>query len=108
MKREDRAPEPSFAPRTLTPLSRGGIILTAPITGNPMTQITARLPDGLVDEIDKAARQLNSSRTEFVRKAIEQYLEDLEDLRLGLESLQDSEEPVHDWEDLRRELLGQG
>jgi len=40
-----------------------------------------------------------------IRKAIEWYLEDLEDLRLGLERLQDPADPVLEWEDVRRELL---
>jgi RHH-type rel operon transcriptional repressor/antitoxin RelB len=70
-----------------------------------MTQVTARLPDSLVREMDTAAQRLSHSRTQFVRRAIEYYLEDLEDLRLGLERLQDPADPVLDWEDVRRELL---
>jgi transposase len=42
-----------------------------------------------------------------MRLAIEYYLEDVEDLRLGLERLQDPADPVLDWGDVRRELLGQ-
>jgi RHH-type rel operon transcriptional repressor/antitoxin RelB len=70
-----------------------------------MTQVTARLPDTLVQEMDAAAERLSHSRAQFVRKAIEYYLEDLEDLRLGLERLQDPGDPVLEWEDVRRELL---
>lgn len=70
-----------------------------------MTQITARLPDKLVHEIDEAARRLKRSRAEVVRLAIEYYLEDFEDLRLGLERLQDPSDPILDWEDVKRELL---
>jgi len=72
-----------------------------------MTQITARLPDSLVEEVDRAAARLRRSRAQLVRQAIEYYLEDLEDLRLGLERLQDPSDPVLDWADVRRELLDQ-
>jgi transposase len=75
------------------------------IGDSTMTQITARLPDKLVHEIDEAARRLKRSRAEVVRLAIEYYLEDFEDLRLGLERLQDPSDPILDWEDVKRELL---
>lgn len=71
-----------------------------------MTQITARLPDDLVEAIDRAAARLSRSRAQFVRQALEYYLEDLEDLRLGLERLQDPADPVLDWNEVRGELLG--
>lgn len=70
-----------------------------------MTQVTARLPDALARKMDAAAERLSRSRAQLVRQAIEYYLEDLEDLRLGLERLQDPADPVLDWEDVRRELL---
>jgi transposase len=72
-----------------------------------MTQITARIPDQLAREIDAAAAQLKRSRAQVVRQALEYYLEDLEDLRLGLERLQDPADPILDWESVRRELLDQ-
>ncbi len=72
-----------------------------------MRQITARIPDELAREIDAAAAQLKRSRAQVVRLALEYYLEDLEDLRIGLERLQDPADPILDWEDVRSELLGQ-
>lgn len=72
-----------------------------------MTQITARLPEELVEAIDTAASRLQRSRSELVRQAIEYYLEDLEDLRLGLERLQDPSDPVLDWEEVKRGLLAE-
>ncbi len=70
-----------------------------------MSQITARLPDELVALLDEAASRLNRSRAQVVRRAIEYYLEDVEDLRLGLERLQDPMDPVLDWADVSRDLL---
>jgi RHH-type rel operon transcriptional repressor/antitoxin RelB len=72
-----------------------------------MTQITARIPDELASKIDAAAARLNHSRAQVVRQALEYYLEDLEDLRLGLERLSDPADPILDWDEVRRELLDQ-
>jgi RHH-type rel operon transcriptional repressor/antitoxin RelB len=72
-----------------------------------MPQITARLPEPLVKEMDSAAKRLGRTRADLIRKAVEYYLDDLEDLKLGLERLQDPADPVLDWQDVRRELLGQ-
>jgi transposase len=71
-----------------------------------MTQVSARLPDELVQSIDETARRLNRSRAEIIRQAIEYYLDDVEDLKLALERLQDPSDPVLDWEEVRRDLLG--
>ena len=70
-----------------------------------MPQITARIPDDLARQIDSAAARLNHSRAQVVRQALEYYLEDLEDLRLGLERLSDPADPILDWGEVRRELL---
>ena len=71
-----------------------------------MSEITARLPDDLVGELDAAARELNRSRTDLVRQAIERYLEDFDDLTVALQRLRDPTDPVLDWDDVRDDLLG--
>ena len=70
-----------------------------------MAQITARLPDAVVASLDAAAGQLNRSRAEIVRQAIERYLEDFEDLSMAIERLRDPNDPVLDWDQVKRELL---
>ena len=72
-----------------------------------MPQISARVPLKLVREVDRAASALNRSRADIIRASLEYYLADLEDLRLGLEALADPADAVLDWEEVRRELLGQ-
>ena len=72
-----------------------------------MPQITARLPEELVREIDAAAARLKRSRAQLVRQAIEYYLDDLEDLKLGLDRLQDPADPILDWAEVCGELLDQ-
>lgn len=71
-----------------------------------VSQITARLPDDLVGALDAAARELNRSRADLVRQAIERYLEDFDDLSIALERLRDPTDPVLDWDDVRRDVLG--
>ncbi len=71
-----------------------------------MSQITARLPDALVAALDSAASTLNRSRAELVRQAVERYLEDFDDLAVAVERLRDPNDPVLDWDQVKRELLG--
>ena len=47
-----------------------------------MSQITARLPDAVLAALDAVASELQRSRAEIVRFAIERYLEDFDDLSL--------------------------
>ena len=69
------------------------------------TQITVRLPDEQTVALDEAATALKLSRAEVVRQAIEQYLEDFDDLSVAIERLRDPSDPVLDWDAVRRELL---
>ncbi len=71
-----------------------------------MSQITARVPDELVEALDAAAADLKRSRAEVIRQALERYLEDYDDLGVALERLRDPTDPVLDWERVRDELLG--
>jgi len=70
-----------------------------------MGQITTRLPDTVVDALDAVASRLRRSRADIVRQAVERYLEDIDDLSVASERLQDPNDPVLDWDQVRRELL---
>ena len=70
------------------------------------TQVTARLSNELAAGLDAAASALNRSRAEVIRQAIELYLEDFDDLSVAVERLRDPADPVLDWDEVRRELLG--
>lgn len=70
-----------------------------------MVQVTARLPDGLSAELDAAAEQLKRSRADVIRQAIEYYLDDVEDLRCGIEALKDPADPLMNWSEVRDALL---
>ena len=73
-----------------------------------MTQITAQVPDDLVRALDAAAAQFNQSRDEIVRLALELYLLDLEDLALAKAAADDPNDPILDWEGVKRQLFGSG
>ena len=68
-------------------------------------QVTARLPDPVVAALDSAARQLRRSRADVIRLAVENYLEDFDDLSVSIDRLRDPRDPVLDWDKVRRELL---
>ena len=70
-----------------------------------MIQITARIPDDVIAELDEAASRLKRSRADLVRHAIERYLEDFQDLSLAVQRLQDPSDPVLDWDEVRDELV---
>ena len=70
-----------------------------------MVQVTARLPEALGAELDAAAQQLNRCRADIIRQAIEDYLDDVEDLRCDVAALKDPADPVLDWSELRDALL---
>ena len=72
-----------------------------------MTQITARLPDELVESLDATARELRKSRAEVVRAAIELYLAEYEDLAVAISRLRDPSDPVLDWDEVRGDLLAE-
>ncbi len=68
-------------------------------------QVTARLPDPIVDALDGAARQLGRSRADVIRLAVERYLEEFDDASVAIDRLRDPTDPVLDWDEVRRELL---
>lgn len=70
-----------------------------------MSQITARLPDELLAELDQAAKALRRTRAQLVRQAIEYYLDDFEDLSRAIEVLRDPADPVLDWDSVKRDLI---
>ena len=70
-----------------------------------MAEIIARVPDELASALDAAAAALQSNRAAVVRQALEQYIEDFDDLTAAAERLRDAGDPALDWDAVRRELL---
>lgn len=72
-----------------------------------MSQITARLPDEVVAELDKAAQALHRSRADIIRQAIEAYIEDFNDIAVAIERLKDPTDDTIDWQEAKRALLAE-
>ena len=70
-----------------------------------MSQVTARVPDEMIEELDKAARSLRRTRAEIVRQAIKLYPEDYQDLAAAIDALRDPADEVFNWEEVRSALL---
>ena len=72
-----------------------------------MAKISTKLPDRIIESLDKAADTLGRPRSEIVRQAIERYLEDIDDLDAVIRRRQEPPaEPALEWEDVKRDLLG--
>jgi len=70
-----------------------------------MSQITARIPDDVLEALDNAAKTLHRSRADIIRQAIESYLEDFDDIAISLERLRDPSDETVDWEEAKHALL---
>ena len=70
-----------------------------------MVEISATMPDDLVEALDAAAAATNQSRNDIIRQAVESYLEDLKDAALAMERLNDKSDMFLDWEDVKRDLV---
>ena len=70
-----------------------------------MHQISVKLPDDLTAALDEAATQLHRTRSELIRQAVENYLDDFEDISRAVEVLRDPADPILDWETVKHKLL---
>ncbi|WP_292993325.1 ribbon-helix-helix domain-containing protein [Nitrosomonas sp.] len=73
-----------------------------------MRQISVRLPDELVTALDEAAAKLHRARADVIRQAVENYLDDFEDISRAVEILRDPADPILDWETVKHNLLSYG
>ncbi len=71
-----------------------------------MVEISATMPDHLVEALDAASAATNQSRSDIIRQAVETCLEDLRDAALAMDRLNDQSDSFLDWEDVKRDLLG--
>ena len=70
-----------------------------------MSRITATIPPAMAKALDVAAAELNSTRSEIVRVALEGYLEDHDDLTVAMARLRDPTDPVCDCDEVRRQVV---
>ena len=70
-----------------------------------MVEISATMPDHLVEALDAASAATNQSRSDTIRQAVETCLEDLRDAALAMDRLNDQSDSFLDWEDVKRDLI---
>lgn len=70
-----------------------------------MARITVDLSERLANTLDAVAKELKISQAALVRKALEKYLEDRDDLIVASERLQDPADRELNWDEVRNKLL---
>ena len=78
------------------------------MTPEQMARIRIGLPLEQLERLDRGGHLLQSSRAEIVRRVVESYLEDLDDLAVAVERLRDPGDPVLDWDQVKGGLLAPG
>ncbi len=76
------------------------------LTLNKMSNISIRIPDNLHNLLVKTADQEERSKSWIIKKALENYLEDLRDLKDGIAQLEDqllNKEDLLDLEEVKKQ-----
>lgn len=81
------------------------MLLTHTHAGMSMAKIIVDLPEHLAGALDAVAKELKTSQAALVRKALEKYLEDRDDLIVATERLQDPADRELNWDEVRNKLL---
>jgi len=69
--------------------------------------INFRVDEAINDRLERMARLTGRTKTWYIREAVSEYLDDMEDIYLAdqvMERVEQGEENVHALEDLEREL----
>ena len=70
-----------------------------------MHRIVTRIPDELSVRLDAAARTMRRSRSSTIREALEAWLDDVDEVRVAASRLDDPNDLVLEWDDVRADLL---
>lgn len=78
------------------------------MTPDHMTRIRVGLSPEQLERLDEAARLVRRSRAEIIRRAVESYLGEFDDVTVAEERLRDSDDPVLDWHQVKGGLFVTG
>ena len=73
-----------------------------------MVKISVWVPDSLLEALDRAAAELDTSRSTLIRRALQRYVEDVEDFNLAVKRLHDPADATLNWQEARNALLDTG
>lgn len=66
-------------------------------------QVNVRLPEAINDKLDNISRETGRSKSYYIKKCIEEFIEDREDYLLALARLEENDETIP-YEEIRKEL----
>ncbi|MBM4272184.1 MAG: ribbon-helix-helix protein, CopG family [Deltaproteobacteria bacterium] len=66
--------------------------------------ISVRLPDDLTKILDEISKETERPRSFHIQKALEAYINEFADLRIALDRLRDTKDPVVSGSELRKSL----
>ena len=73
-----------------------------------MVEISVWVPDNLLEALDSAAAELDTTRADLIRQALQRYVEDVQDLNLAVKRLHDPADTTLNWQEVRNALLDTG
>lgn len=73
-----------------------------------MVKISVWVLESLLEALDRAAAELDTTRSALIRQALQRYVEDVNDLNLAVKRLQDSMDNTLNWQEVRNALLDTG
>ena len=73
-----------------------------------MLKISVWVPDSLLEALDRSAAELEITRADLIRQALQRYVEDVEDRNLAVKRLDDPADSTMDWQAVRNALLDTG
>lgn len=66
--------------------------------------ISLRLPDKILDPLDKLSELLERPRTYLIKKALEKYLSEYADYQIAMDRLHDKDDEILTSEEMRKNL----
>lgn len=66
--------------------------------------VSLRLPDGLLQTLDRLARMLDRPRSFLIRKALQNYLREYADYQIALDRLRDKDDRLISPEEFKKNL----
>ena len=73
-----------------------------------MVEISVWVPDSLLEALDRAAAELEITRSALIRQVLQRYVEDVEDFNLAVKRLHDPADNTLNWQEVRNALLDTG
>ena len=68
------------------------------------TALSVRLPENLVNALDKVSKETERPKSFHIQKALEMYFEERADLQIALDRLNDPSDPITTLDEMRDQI----